>query len=110
MEKIQLTILGIKNEQASELIEDLRSIEGVKSAYNVLELSGAEIKALMCPIELLLTVGIGTISGVLANIITKFLEKETPVNNTPITVQIKNIQITQGDSKQEIENKINLIK
>ena len=43
MEKIQLTILGIKNEQASELIEDLRSIEGVKSAYNVLELSGAEI-------------------------------------------------------------------
>ncbi len=101
---IKFYIEGIKRGQEKELIENLQSIEGIGARQYVEEL---ELKEMVVPI--MINIGVSVASALITHYIIKFFEKERSRDNKPIVIKGGNVQIIQGDNKEEIENKINVI-
>ena len=73
-------------------------------------MSQIEFKEICVPIVIFIKdVSIGVIAGLITHKILKFFEKEKSTDGKPITIENSNVKIVQGDSKQEIENKVNII-
>lgn len=106
MVSIKLDVIGIEKIQAKELIEDLNSISGVDCNYITKE-SPIEVKEILT--SLILDIGKGIGVSLIVTFILKFLKKEESRDNQPIIIENSNIRIIQGDSKEQIENKINII-
>ena len=101
---------GIDKSQISELVNNFNSIDGFK-AYLRHENDLIEVKEIWVIFFLEFTkdISIGILSSLITYFIIKFFEKEKSNDEKPITININNIQINQGESLQEIENKMYII-
>lgn len=108
--RLYLEVKGIKIPQADELLKDLRTIEGIDEVKHYLQES-IEFKEICAPIVVYITesIAVGVIANLISEKIKKFFDKEKSIDKEPIVIQIQNININQGESKQQIENKINMI-
>jgi len=102
---LNLSIGLIKMEQAKELLQDLNSIEGVKADFyrSHIEMKDLSVNVI---INFDITIKV-TVTIHIALYLLKFLNKEKSRDNEPIVVECKNIEIVQGDSKEEVESKLN---
>ncbi|MEK6984026.1 MAG: hypothetical protein AABX33_05610 [Nanoarchaeota archaeon] len=106
--QVNLSVLGVTKSQVNELLNDLNSIQGVSARHLETKI---EFKEICVPI--IIEIGGAIVIAVVANLITdrikKFFDKEKSIDNEPITIEYKNINIIQGDSKEKIENNVNII-
>lgn len=105
MYKLSFDFEGINEQQVSELISNLNSIEGFKAYPLKTEIQVKECLVVFF-LEILKEVSLAVIVSVVASKILQFFEKEKSIDDQPITININNVQINQGESAQEIENKL----
>jgi len=103
---VELRVLGLTKPEVKTLIDDLNSIDGVKAGFVIKE-SVIEFKSIFTDIVINLIIPVGV--SIISHCIIKFFEKTKTQNNKPIIINYNNIQIIQGESLEEIENKVSII-
>jgi len=104
MENQQGQINGLNIKESKGFIEAMNNINGVGCKYHLQE-QVIEFKAIFTPIIITFVTGVSV--GLVANVIYDFLKKKKEEGKR-VSVNIKDINISQEDNIGIIENKINI--
>lgn len=105
MSEIKAKLIGLSSRQDSwDFLEKLREIEGIKVYEDIQKM---EFKEVIVSFGLIFTgIAIDITINLISDQISKLFQDKKSIDNKPIEIIINNIYISQGDSKQDIRDKL----